>query len=232
MSDRLADKTALITNLPVEVIPALAARLAGEGARVIVAAAGEQLAATQTQIVEHPGTDPSAWQELGEQIVRDCGRLDVLVQGLTGHHPATIVATSLQQFRAINEQNLEATFLATQAAFLAMAETGGCIVNVSSTWAAAGSPSAAAFCAGAGGLKMLTKSAGIEGVAGDNKIRVNCILAGDIEGLVVPENVHPAPCGEAIGIEALLDAVVFLASDGSAYMTGAMLPLDGGLAAG
>jgi NAD(P)-dependent dehydrogenase (short-subunit alcohol dehydrogenase family) len=230
MSGRLSDQTVLITNLPAEVIPALAARLAEEGARVIVAATGEQIAATRTQTVEHPGTDPSAWQCLSEQIVRDFGGLDVLVQGLTGHHPASIVATSLEQFRATNEQNLEATFLATQAAFRAMAETGGSIVNVSSIWGQLGATNAAAFCAGAGGLKLLTKAAGVEGVAADNKIRVNCILAGDIEGLAAPGKVCPAPVSEPIGNKALLDAVVFLASDDSAYMTGAMLPLGGGLA--
>jgi len=230
MSGRLSDQTALITNLPVKVIPALAAHLAEEGARVIVAATGEQLAGNRTQTVEHPGTDPSAWQNLSEQLVRDFGGLDLLVQGLTGHYPASIVATSLQQFRAMNEQNLEATFLATQAAFRAMAETGGTIVNVSSIWGQLGAANAAAFCAGAGGLKLLTKAAGVEGVAGDNKIRVNCILAGDTEGLVVPANVRPDPVSDSIGIKALLDAVVFLASDDSAYMTGAMLPLGGGLA--
>ena len=66
---------------------------------------------------------------------------------------------------------------------------------------------------------------------GDNKIRVNCILAGDTEGLVVPGNVRPTPVSDRVEIAALLDAVVFLASDDSAYMTGAMLPLDGGLTA-
>ena len=232
MSGRLADKTALITNLPTEVIPALAERLCGEGARVIVAAAGEPLAAPQTQTVKYPGTDPSAWQELSEQILRDCGGLDVLVQGLTGHQPASIVATSLQQFRAINEQNLEATYLATQAAFRAMEGTGGCIVNVSSICAQVGAANAAAFCAGAGGLKLLSKAAGVEGVAGDNKIRVNCILAGDIEGLLVPGDLRRGPASDAIEFETLLDAVVFLASDDSAYMTGATLPLEGGLSAG
>ena len=218
MSGRLADQIALITNLPAEVIPAMTARLTEEGARVIIVAAGE----------EHPGTDPSAWQDLSEQIVRDFGGLDVLVQGLTGHHPATIDATSLEQFRRMNELNLEATFLATQAAFRAMAETGGSIVNVSSIWGQTGAVNAAAFCAGAGGLKLMTQAAGVEGVAGDNKIRVNCILAGATEGLIGPGDTRAAPDSESIGIGALLDAVVFLASDDSAYMTGAMLPLGGG----
>ena len=229
MSGRLADQIALITNLPAEVIPAMTARLTEEGARVIVASAGEQLADTQTQTVEHPGTDPSAWQDLSEQIVRDFGGLHVLVQGLTGHHPATIVATSLEQFRRMNELNLEATFLATQAAFRAMAETGGSIVNVSSIWGQTGAVNAAAFCAGAGGLKLMTQAAGVEGVVGDNKIRVNCILAGATEGLVGPGDTRAAPDSESIGIDALLDAVVFLASDDSAYMTGAMLPLNSDL---
>ena len=59
MSGRLADKKVLVVNLPAQVIPALAARLADEGARVIVATNGERPPGTQTHSVEHPGTDPS-----------------------------------------------------------------------------------------------------------------------------------------------------------------------------
>jgi len=234
MSGRLADKTTLLANLPQEVLIAAAERCLDEGAQVILASGApfdDPLDAKGTVVLTHDATDPDAWRRLGEQIVAEFGGLDVLVQGLTGHHPASIVNTSLQQFRAANEHNLEATFLAAQMAFRAMATGGGSIVNISSAWGLLGAPNAAALCAGAGGLRLLTKAAGVEGVTGDVKIRVNCITAGAVEGLLVPEDVRPSPVRPGADLSSLLDAIVFLASGDSAYMTGAMLPLDGGLAA-
>jgi len=195
MTGRLAGKTVMLTNLPAETIPTLTEQLTNEGAQIVVAAAD----------------DPSSWHEIAMSIVDKYGSLNVLVQGLTARHSASIVDTTLQEFRAANEQNLEATFFATQAAFSAMADTGGSIVNISSTLAQTGRVNDAAYCTGAGGLKMLTKASGIEGVAGDNKVRVNCVLTDDMTD-----------------VETLLGAIVFLASDESTYMTGAMLTADGG----
>ena len=182
MSGRLADKRALITNLPAGAIAAVAERCLSEGAEVIVASS-EPLAdlPARARQVQHDGTKPAAWDNLREQISKDPGGLDILIQGLTAHHDAPIADTSLQQFRAMNTQNLEATFLATQAAFRLMAGKGGAIVNVGSAFGLLGAANAGGLCAGAGGLKMLTKAAGVEGVTGDAKIRVNCILAGDVE---------------------------------------------------
>jgi meso-butanediol dehydrogenase/(S,S)-butanediol dehydrogenase/diacetyl reductase len=234
MSGRLSDKTVLVTNLPAEVLAAAARRCLAEGARVVVASGeplADALARDQVRVVEHGGSDPAAWQQLGELVVSDFGGLDILVQGLTAHHPASVAETSLAQFRAANAQNLEATFLATQAAFRAMATNGGAIVNVSSAWGVVGAANAASLCAGAGGLKLMTKAAGVEGVMGAVKIRVNCILAGAVEGLLVPADVRRPPIKGSADMTSLLDAIVFLASDDSTYMTGAMLPLDGGLTA-
>jgi len=233
MAGRLKDKTALITNLPAQVVAAASARCLAEGARVVVASR-EPVAdlPTGAQHVPHENLDPAAWQQLGERLAAEFGGLHILIQGLTAHHPASIAATSLAQFRATNEQNLEAPFLAAQTAFRIMPGSGGgTVVNITSAFGLLGTANAAGLCAGAGGLRMLTKAAGVEGAALDSKIRVNCIVAGDVEGLPAPDIMRPAPIPGRISLSELLDAIVFLASDDSAYMAGAMLALDGGLTA-
>jgi NAD(P)-dependent dehydrogenase (short-subunit alcohol dehydrogenase family) len=233
MAGRLTNRTALITNLPAAVLAAASARCLAEGARVVVASP-EPVAdlPAEAQHIAHDPLSPAAWQALSARLAGDFGGLQILIQGLTAHHSAPIADTTLAQFRAMNEQNLEAPFLAAQAAFRTMPATGGgTVVNITSAFGLLGTPNAAGLSAGAGGLRMLTKAAGVEGAAMDAKIRVNCIVAGDVEGLPAPDVMRPAPIPGRISLEELLDAVVFLASDDSGYMAGAMLHLDGGLTA-
>jgi meso-butanediol dehydrogenase/(S,S)-butanediol dehydrogenase/diacetyl reductase len=232
MTARLDNQVVLLTNLPEAVLPAIAQRCLTEGAQVVVASRNPIHELPEAaRHVTHDGTSPAAWGALENTIHADFGGLNVLIQGLTAHQATPIAETSLADFRAMNEQNLEATFLAAQAAFRLLAGSGGAIVNIGSAFGLVGAANAGGLCAGAGGLKMLTKAAGVEGVMGDAKIRVNCILAADVPGLPVPAGVRPTPIAGRMDLNALLDAVVFLASKDSGYMTGAMLPLDGGLTA-
>ena len=254
MAGRVAGKVALVTGGASGLGAESARRLAREGAKVVVtdlaAEAGQGVAdeilaaGGDAAFLAHDVTEEARWAEVVAAVTDRFGRLDVLVNsaGVGGGEP--ILEATLEGWRRITSINLDGTFLGIRHAAPVMAAAGrGSIVNLSSILGKVGFPGAAAYCASKGGVAMLTKAVALELAAAG--VRVNSVHPGFIETPMVVsafresdnENqlrdlvVSRHAMGRLGVPREIADAVVFLASDESSFMTGAELVVDGGYTA-
>jgi NAD(P)-dependent dehydrogenase (short-subunit alcohol dehydrogenase family) len=209
------------------------------------AVADEILAAGgRAAFLTHDVTDERRWSEVVTATAERFGGLDVLVNsaGVGGGQP--LLEATLEDWRRVTAINLDGTFLGVRHAAPVMARAGrGSIVNLSSILGKVGFPGAAAYCASKGGVAMLTKAAALELAA--LGVRVNSVHPGFIETPMVvnafreTENeneirdlvVSRHALGRLGVPREVADAVVFLASDESSFMTGSELVVDGGYTA-
>jgi NAD(P)-dependent dehydrogenase (short-subunit alcohol dehydrogenase family) len=197
------------------------------------------------------------WQRIFADIAAQEGAIDIMVNNAGIAVGVPFVEMSLADWQRQNAVNLDGVFLGSKYAVLSMAAKGtGSIINVSSVAGLVGAPGLAGYCATKGGVRLFTKAAAVELASGGLNIRVNSVHPGiidtpiwgkDISGLlaVAPEmsllgsnrlNVDEmsektVPGGKAGKPEDIANAVVFLASDASSYMTGSEVVIDHGLTA-
>ena len=249
---RLKGKVAIVTGAASGMGLADARSLAREGASVVMTdvldgtAPAQELAAQGllAVYVRHDVTDPAQWQEVLRIALARFGHLDVLVNnaGISGSAASDV--TALELFDHLIDVNLRGTFLGLRAVIPHMRGQGGSIINISSVCSDVGTPGVhLGYHASKGGIRSLTKGAAAE--FGPLGIRVNSIHPGamppmrDRQSGTVAQGSHPArdkllsrvPLRRAGVVDDVANAVVFLASDESAYITGAELRVDGGFLA-
>jgi NAD(P)-dependent dehydrogenase (short-subunit alcohol dehydrogenase family) len=248
---RLAGKVAIITGAASGIGRAAAEMFAGEGAAVVVADvqedAGKGLVAalndrgaraifTRTDVA-----DPADVEAMVAAAVDTYGRLDILFNnaGIEGETAPT-AETTLDAWSRIITVNLTGVFLGCRYAIPAMlANGGGSIVNNASVAALVGFPGFAAYCASKGGMVQLTKAAALEYAT--QNIRVNCLCPGVIDTPMVARAASDPevramleqiePVGRFGRPEEVAALALFLASDEASFITGAIIPVDGGLVA-
>jgi 3(or 17)beta-hydroxysteroid dehydrogenase len=195
-------------------------------------------------------TDEAGWEDAIGVALDRWGRLDVLVASAGRSAAAPIDETGLDLWREITAVNLDGVFLGLKHAARAMKSgAGGSIVVVGSASGIRAVPGAAAYCATKAAVGMLVRSAALElAPAG---IRVNAVSPSAVrtpmwstmpfwDALVEEHGEEGAwraladgtPLGRVAEPEEVARVIVFLASDTSAYITGAELPVDGGYTAG
>ncbi|HEU5129065.1 MAG TPA: glucose 1-dehydrogenase [Glycomyces sp.] len=237
----LDGRVAIVTGGARGIGAAYARALHGAGAAVVIAdvlaAEGEALAGElgeDARFTELDVTDEDAWTAAVDGALEAFGAVDVLVNNAGIANAAPIEHFSLEKWHAVIGVNLTGTFLGCRAVVPAMKAAGrGSIVNVSSVEGLRGSVRLHGYTASKFAVRGLTKSLAVE--LGPSGIRVNSVHPGfirtemttriDSEGLVIPLGRSGVP-------EDLAGAVLFLASDASAYLTGTELVVDGGMTAG
>lgn len=240
--NRLDGKVALITGGARGMGAAHARMLAGEGAKVVV---GDVLDAEGTRLADELGADTARfvhldvtaadqWQAAVQTAVSEFGSLDVLVNNAGIAKYNTLDNFDLAVWQQVIDVNLTGTMLGIHAAVGPMtAAGGGSIINISSVEGMRGSAGLYGYVASKWGVRGLAKAAAVE--LAPRGIRVNSILPGLIRTrmtIAVPDDSLQIPLGRGAKSAEVSTAVVFLASDESAYMTGADLVLDGGLSVG
>jgi 3alpha(or 20beta)-hydroxysteroid dehydrogenase len=256
-SERLAGKVAVVTGAARGSGAAIARRIAGVGGRVVVA---DVLDDRGRAVVDDIGdaaryvhcdvTREDDWTRVVEQAAA-FGGFDVLVNNAAVLQLSSIEETSEADYRRIFAVNELGTFLGIRAAIAPMrAAGGGSIVNISSIDGIFVTPGTAAYAASKFAVRGLTKTAALE--LGRFGIRVNavCPAAGNVEMVMeaLPpgfelgardetdrpsrRSSHSSPLARRGRMEDVADAVVFFASDESAFVSGADLMVDGAMSAG
>lgn len=258
--DRLRNKVALVTGAARGIGAAISQAFAAEGAHVIVSdvdeatglASAERIGAAWMRLDVR---DELAWIGAVARILDSHGRLDVLVNnaGITGleggaaHDPEH---ASLEDWRAVHRTNLDGVFLGCKHALRAMrrrpAGTPGAIINISSRSGLVGIPAAAAYAASKAAVRNHTKSVALycaeQGLAiRCNSIHPAAVLTPMWEPMLgqgterekrMAAFVSDTPLRRFGRPEEVAAVAVLLASDESAYVTGAEFHVDGGLLAG
>jgi 3alpha(or 20beta)-hydroxysteroid dehydrogenase len=229
---QLQDKVAIITGAARGQGAAEAARFAREGAKVIATDVLDG-----DGILNHDVTAAESWQALVADTVERYGRIDVLVNNAGIHARADVDQMEEDDFRSVLDVNLVGPFLGIKYVVPHM-QSGGSIINVASLNGLAAQAGTAAYTASKFGLRGLTRAAALD--LGPKGIRVNAILPGVIRTPMVSYVVESHEDELAAGLplrrigepDDIADAAVFLASDGSRWITGTDVTVDGGLMAG
>lgn len=246
--DRLDGKVAVVTGVGPGIGSAIAAAFAREGADLIlvdlegtdaveVARGQAERQGVTAVVVRGDVSQQDTWDRIAEVGRLRFGGVDVLVNSAGRGHRGTVLELDEADWARILGVNLTSVALGCRAVLPQMIEAGGgAVVNVSSANASIANPRLAAYAAAKGGVEALTRNIALD--HGRQGIRANAIAPGailttaaaddldDDEAASTRDNYLTGSWGAP---EDIANAAVYLASDEAAFVTGAVLAVDGGL---
>ncbi|MBS0517447.1 MAG: SDR family oxidoreductase [Proteobacteria bacterium] len=248
----LSDRVAIVTGGASGIGAASARLLQAAGATVIVADLSEAKGGVG-RFVAHDVASEESWKSLLADVLKHEGRLDIMVNnaGVSGG-PGSIETTTVEDWQRVQAINSEGVFLGCRYAIDGMKRTGpgkpaskGSIVNISSIAGLIGSAGPLAYTASKGAVRLLTKSVALYCAEKKYDIRCNSVHPGGVDTAIfnplwqaVGHEQGKAfiganhPIGRMAEPDELGEAVLWLASDRSSFVTGAEIVADGGITAG
>ena len=244
----LKGKVAIVTGGNGGIGLGMARGLAAAGARVVVA--GRDQKKSQAAVADLTGrgaeafavavdvTDEAAVARMIAATLERWGRLDALVNNAGINIRKPVHELALEEWHRVLDTNLTSAFLCSKAAYPAFKKAGGGkIINIGSMMSIFGASFAPVYSSSKGGIVQLTKSTAVAW-ARDN-IQVNAVLPGWIDTDLTQNarrevaGLHDSvlrrtPAGRWGGIDDMSGVAVFLASPASDFVTGAVIPVDGG----
>ena len=246
---RLKDQVAIVTGATRGIGQAIAVRFGQEGARVAVVGRDQEKGRETVRLIEAAGgqasflptdiSDGTLVQAMVDAVVDRWGRIDILVNNAAICPFEDFLEMSEALWDQVLDVNLKGYFLCSQAVARVMVELGikGRIIAVSSISAEFGGSQQAHYCASKAGINLLVKSMAIS--LGPHGITCNAVLPGTVEtdinreALSDPEVrgywLNRGPIGGLGQPEDIAGPALFFASDDSAWCTGSMLVVDGGV---
>jgi len=242
----LSDKVAIVTGASRGIGRVIALALAGQGAKVVASARNAEALDNLTAEIKAQGGEAVAVvgdvaldadaNNLINQAVATYGKVDILVNNAGITRDGLLLRMKSEDWDAVLNTNLKGAFLCTRAAAKIMSkQRSGRIINMSSVVGDMGNAGQANYCASKAGLLGLTKSVARE--LARRNVTVNAVTPGFIVTDMTEDMTDKAreamtsqiPLGRLGESEDVANAVLFLASDQSSYITGQVLGVNGGM---
>jgi len=246
----LTNKVAIVTGGNSGIGQAIVLELARRGAKIVIdyiahpeatTALEQQIKALGTQAigVEADVSKVADLQKLVAAAVSQFGRLDIMVNNAGVETRTSILNTTEAQYDKVLQINLKSAFFGTQFAAQQMIKQGGGgrIINITSVHEDWPMPGNTAYCLSKGGMRMLTRTAGVE-LAPHNILVVGVgpgavatpINVGTMKDPALMAKLDAAiPMGRMAKPEEIANVVAFLAGDGASYITATTIITDGGM---
>jgi len=247
----LDQKIAMITGAASGIGLATARRLAEAGANLALLDIDEARGQEAVDYVEKAGgraifykcdvTLNSDCKKVTDEVYREFGKIDILFNNAGVIRRKNAVDLREEEWDLVLNVNLKAVYLLSHHVIPCMVKNGGgSIINAGSGWGLRGGPQAVAYCAAKAGVVNITRAMAID--HGKQNIRVNCVCPGDTDTPLLREEALQLGEEESefmrkaadrplkrVGIpEDIANAVLYLSSDMSSWVTGAILVVDGG----